>query len=656
MTRTYKILASSSLFVSIFFLFLCCKVASDVITPPNSQSLANPSKLVKKIDSQATAIEWTRDKSIYGDKPVDVYMVRMNVDKTGDRANASVGEIKIDDLHFLQDIFLDGVLQSAPPLANMGNVYSTDFSAPTAFLANKNDFGFFPNMNNGNLETLKQKFSGTRPTGKVQQLTKSRLESDSSSRRKMFRLYKEELKITYIFDKPFKAAAWGDHCIVWIPAEDFDTYNGKIYKINDLVNPVSGKTIKEGVKTNISQSQCDTIRDSFENMYPYLTAMFGSPSKNILYPNGSTMDMEYFSDVANFVNILVYDLEVSGSSSDFGFVNPVCYSPALEYIGYRDVSHLQETDAVYNEKLPTDPTKFSIYQQAAMTNMCNLLHINTRMVFDSSGKVDSECLITVAHEYMHTLQYARKVIEGHQQLYSYLWSPAFGEMLGVLCEDVMGEFFNIPPEKSVLSRLIGGFMSSPFMVGMLGYTNDAPAASYSNGAAFGVFLTRNFGGPKLLGEMVKNKYDGWEAIIKAIEVVAGKKYTKESLMRDFCESLVCKNSAFNTNKPSARLNVNGKELVMRAVNMFDLTEYFPNKDPKSTVNKWLFGVELLNPYTRDDYSQSIFRESYHLRPDGGIQISLLAKKTTASTIKANFEMTQTSDPDEIIYIMIDEAR
>lgn len=484
LSSIYKIFAVSVLFVSIFFLFICCKIASDVSTPFNSPSNIptpdKPSKLVQRVASDATAIEWTRDKSVYGDKPVDVYMVRMNVAKEGHRANSEQGKIDSSKLHYLSELFLDDQKQNTPPLANMANMNSIDFSASNTSLANKNDFGFFANMNNGDLETLKQKFSGgVHPTEKKKQLTKADFDTTTSVRRRMFTMNKVETvngnATTYVFEKPFEAMAWSEHCIVWLPATDFDSHNN-IYKINDLKNTVS-KTINEdnGVgitRSKITVAHCQNIVDKFEVMYPYLTAMFGDKSKYILYPDGSTKDIEYFTDIANFTNILIYDSYVTGGAGDYGSFSPTDYAPGFKYITYDDVKHLDTADAVYRETMPDVMPDYSVYQQAVISNMCNVFNINSRSIL-SNGVVDDNAFITIAHEYMHSLQFARKVIEGHQPLHGYKWSYAFGEMLGCLCEDVIGDLLGISPENSVLNMRLSSFMSGYSSSGVLDLTMTA---------------------------------------------------------------------------------------------------------------------------------------------------------------------------------------
>ncbi len=278
-------------------------------------------------------------------------------------------------------------------------------------------------------------------------------------------------------------------------------------------------------ESQITKEMCDSIADNFEAIYPYETELFGDISEEVFIDNDfKTDDIVNYTDLAHFTNILVYDF------SKF---------PALDgSVGY---------------------FSYSDYNAATKSNIGNYLYLDEKDILmkdfgNNEAGVSYDAFNTVAHEYMHSLQFARKIIDQKQ----YDEQTALGEMLGQLCEHVLYRQMGIPNMSSVISIRYSSFFSEYFTSGILDY-NGFDSASYPVLVSFGIFLLHNYGGQKLFGEILKNKYSNWDAIINGIYAVNNEKVTKSELLLRYMEAYVCKGSEYSEKmKTPLRITAQGK--------------------------------------------------------------------------------------------------
>lgn len=442
-------------------------------------------------------------------------------------------------------------------------------------------------------------------------------------------------KTVYFYPMTFVARAVGKHCIVWAPAEtqsvaastaqtNIPTNHKNLIKLPD----------RSAGNTTFTDDMANELRDKFEAAYPYETEMFGDKTQYIYsthdYENKTKVNIKKISDTAQYTNIIVYDFK--NSSND---TNAVGYFWNKDYRPNYKTLYGNDYPGTIDKPQLANPDDIDFYYYS---NEGNVIYITIKdIIFESDddkakktwvetnengGKTivcNPDSYLTLCHEYMHSLQYGRKCIEqGFGN-----WTTALGETLGTLCEDVMKDVLGVPKSYSVENYRLAEFCHEHYFSSVM---DDNRNLSYANLLAFGIFLTRNYGGAKLVGDMVKNKDSGdWSCITTAIKNVTGKNKTPDRLMKEFLEQLLKSNSAYTSNKNSASMTVEGVDFTMKAINMKDLSEWF--------------GYELAKVPSSSDYYQQVKKgvktydakniirkktvagdDVYDIRPRGGFNL------------------------------------
>lgn len=438
------------------------------------------------------------------------------------------------------------------------------------------------------------------PKTKLKQLTKSDLEVGKTKR--VFnvvnnRYYDENDSLVKNPDKNYKNDGWieleftpcavGDNIIVWKPTSDIDPKTGKVWSF-----VYDSKEYKAEATEKVKLEMCETIKDKFEAILPYETALFGEKSKQIFsvgYSHSSVpskpVDITMYSDLANFTNLLIYDFTaVSGRAIGVGgYFDAADYWPSYKHFDYSSdmlvAGRSNEGNFLY----------FSVI---------SLVHpeIFVFSPVDEKTNVPYNVYSSLAHEYMHSLQYARKNIEQNAESSDVY----FGELLGVLCEYVMAPKLDIPANVDIVRRRFLPYRYDYTDVG-LAESRDGDPKMYEAAFAFGAFLLHNYGGQKILSKMLRNQDDGNDAIVNAVKQVAGEDLSMEDLFKNFMEAMVCRGSKYaeNMNK-SITMQADGVKFTREGINVFDLTDhgYVSAEDyaELSDQSKYdVYSFALLNP-------------------------------------------------------------
>ena len=111
------------------------------------------------------------------------------------------------------------------------------------------------------------------------------------------------------------------------------------------------------------------------------------------------------------------------------------------------------------------------------------------------------------------------------------------------------------------------------------------AIAYANAYSFGAWLSRQYGGTKLIHEMALNKYVGIDCMVNAVNTVTGKDYSYLDLLRKYTQALVFTNTdyAYPTMNKDAETSItyNGYTYPMKAIDLWHLDDRLEVKSSAS---------------------------------------------------------------------------
>ncbi|MDR0707250.1 MAG: hypothetical protein LBF60_05160 [Treponema sp.] len=125
---------------------------------------------------------------------------------------------------------------------------------------------------------------------------------------------------------------------------------------------------------------------------------------------------------------------------------------------------------------------------------------------------------TLAHEFQHMINFNEKSVKSDFKQSSETW---FDEMLAMLAEDLIDPLVGVVESEFPYNQRIPLFLN--------GYSDCAPTTwmegekalySYANSYAFGAYLIRNFGGARLVKEMMTNSKVNEESVVDAVNAMS----------------------------------------------------------------------------------------------------------------------------------------
>ena len=432
----------------------------------------------------------------------------------------------------------------------------------------------------------------------------------------------------------FTARSVGKNVIIWSISSDNDPKTGKPWT---FTNADGDKFISE-TNSKIKSEGYDIIRKKFEAILASETEMFGGVAKKILTKIdveneilSDPVDAARYNNLTNFTNILIYDFAaVSAEEEALGYISPIDFLPSYEHYGY---SSPEDIGAASNEG-----SFLYIFDRT--------IYSDPMYVFES--EIDPETgmsyqfYLTMAHEFMHSIHFSRQQIEKGVNTEN----TAFQEMLAQICEHLMGPQIGVPNNQGVVAYRFQDFALGYDNVGMLEYAPDRD--SYPMGVAVGVFLLQNYGGQKLFSEMLTNAYDGWDAIIKAIEKVTGEKVTKKDLMEHFMEAYGAKGSIYAENmNQKLEVSFNGKKSFIDGINTFNFFEHGYYNADDGDADLLFSSLPPTGSAAKEDIGSP-------LRPEGGIHLNLLSPSADKN-LEFDIGNDGTPSKHEHLYLLVSDA-
>lgn len=337
------------------------------------------------------------------------------------------------------------------------------------------------------------------------------------------------------------------------------TDNVYCWVIEDDKNPWISTTEKGEVTAVLA----DNYSKKMYEMYKYITKVFGPLPENMIYsPNGSFNDcvkrpMTNFSTTGIKINILIGDIFSDNTNkmaaTDNGVMGMVCQKDLY-------------ASGVKGKNTVVDAS-----------NLGNYFYLDSYWAV----KDEQEAFSTMAHEFQHLIGFGLKYVEYALEYDSYYLT----EMLSMLTEDMMQEYLKVSDNNVALARL-PLFNRYYFLLGLNEFSQDEyMAIAYANAYAFGAWLSRQYGGTKLIHEMALNKYVGIDCMVNAVNTVTGKDYSYLDLLRKYTQALVFTNTdyAYPTMNKDAETDItyNGYTYPMKAIDLWHLDDRLEVKSSAS---------------------------------------------------------------------------
>ena len=350
--------------------------------------------------------------------------------------------------------------------------------------------------------------------------------------------------------------AEGDYCYVWV-ASDVSSTNSTLENDN-----------------KITKNQAKAVAQKFDQIYGPETTIFGDTYKTFC---------EYYGDVDSLTD-------------EYGLVPPEEKISILICDIFGDYSSNQNS-GVLGYFWMKDFYKDSVTKTKGLrSNETEIFYIDAHFLDAFTEMTYS----TLAHEFQHMLNYVNKDIYTGE-------SPStwYNEMLSMVCEDLLQSYIGIEDKDSPRARLPQFNYGYAFNGANEWFNDSNTINSYAHAYAFGAFVTRNYGGAKLVKSMMENEVVDLDSIIQAINEVNGINISKGNLLFEFARAL-CYPEAFDDTSlvaaENARLKhfyrsntstVGGNTYTLKPICLFDYKFSYKdqNGNIKTNFGPYYFGVD-----------------------------------------------------------------
>ena len=357
-----------------------------------------------------------------------------------------------------------------------------------------------------------------------------------------------------------------------------------------VVDDVFDNNSEQNNDNKLTQEQIKATAKKFDDIYGPATTIFGQTYKTF-YENDISGAKDAFISPEEKISILICDI-------------------------WDDYSAIQNSGIVgyfWAKDFGEDSDK-----NALRSNECEIFYIDSYFL-DSYTEMTYS---TLAHEFQHMLNFVNKYIELNKYAKTEedlkIPSTWYNEMLSMVCEDLLQDIIGIEDKDSPRARL-PLFNYSYLLNGLnewWGEETGNTLYSYSHAYALGAFIVRNYGGAKLVKEMISNSDVDLESIVNAIKTCSGKSYSTSELLKEFARALCYpdgfegseddKNTALGQAKEAGlkhfyrgnTCSIGGHEYNLKPIKLADYP--FTTSDNKMTsYGPYLFGVDQvydLRPY------------------------------------------------------------
>lgn len=273
------------------------------------------------------------------------------------------------------------------------------------------------------------------------------------------------------------------------------------------------------------KEKCSDIGTAFENACGKVRTLFGNESDQLIPPTGYTLvDM---SDKK--VNIVLYDIAPLSETEVNAMIS--------EYVkhGLTITEDEVRANGVQGYFSGKDYYNFSEYQgRQTYSNKGKFFYVDAYAV----KVAPKEAISTLVHEFQHMIHLNQKTFKNVDT------STWFNELLSLACEDAMKEHINAGGVAGLKGRL-QDFNQYYWLSGIEYATdNGATVMSYATLYTFGAYLTRTYGGVKLINAMSTNEHADEKAIIEAIKscnftkTAGGSDLNMRNLIMEFSENVL----------------------------------------------------------------------------------------------------------------------
>ena len=283
----------------------------------------------------------------------------------------------------------------------------------------------------------------------------------------------------------------GEYSNIWVPAANFDDGSGS----------TTDNKLTSAQLTSLSDIFDGTSVAGFDDgIYELVTNVFGYE-----YGGGSGGDGGKDGDM--HVNILIYDIGYDYSPSQNG-----------GFFGY-----------FWGKDYSNDTTTQNWYP-SLRSNEAEIFYIDSHFL----DKYPNDIYSTLAHEFQHMIHFNRKFIEkglGNSDTW-------YNEMLSMLVEDIMQDKLGLDDSASPKSRT-RDFVDGYYLSGLTDWLSGNDVYySYAGSFIFGAFLTRNFGGAKLIKEMIDSDSVNQQSVTDALIAMGYSTETFDSVFDKYSTALI----------------------------------------------------------------------------------------------------------------------
>lgn len=324
--------------------------------------------------------------------------------------------------------------------------------------------------------------------------------------------------------------AIGNYCVIWV---DKDNYNsGAIHKNNQ-----------------ITSTQATALAAKFDEIYPLARQLLGNEyGKSPGDPHGGI-------DGDEKIHILIYDI-------DFDFT-PGQQGGTFGYFWGKD-------------EYPTILQKYS--------NKMEMFYIDAHFY----DMYPSAIYSTLIHEFQHMINFNEKYFQ--KGLRPETW---YNEMLSMLAEDIIAPIIGIEetdPGHPIKLR-IPLFLDTYDWYGVDEWVNnDDNFINYSVVYAFGAYLIRNYGGPRLVYEMLHNNRADHASVTQALKSATGQSSLDfNTALGRYAEALLYSKThggitgKVTFDKDSNTYTLGGSPRTAKAFDIWNTSNnpdlFYPNKPP-----------------------------------------------------------------------------
>jgi hypothetical protein len=379
----------------------------------------------------------------------------------------------------------------------------------------------------------------------------------------------------------------GTYCKVWVVNANF---NNTSVPNND---------------NQVTLTQIETLGQKFDDIYQIETKLLGYE-----YGGGPQGNENKGADGDSKIQILVYDIDGDFKNHQNGITMGYFFS-ADEYSNTEIMSQYPYSNIRSNE--------------------AEIFYLDCEML---DGK-PTDIYTTLIHEFNHMINFNRKVLV-NGQISSWNNETWYTEMLSMLAEDAIGPLVGIDKDSvsHVINMRIPSWILSYDYAGPMQWKNNNDVLYYyASNYAFGAYLVRNFGGPKLLEKIAKSPKGGRASLDEILRELNSSVFSgfsgspSQYALTRFGEALVYsgakKPSGAYTFDKEAKGTIEETEYTFAPFDIWTITtEVIINKQKETITGPWVYEYVEGDKYNIQPYTNQLFSHDSWKNQTGNLTIEV----------------------------------